>query len=218
MDYQKIYNQIIERAKNRTLEGYSEKHHIIPKCMGGKNDISNIVKLTAREHFLCHWLLHEIYPDHRGLAFAFKAMCSFKISIRKFQYTPSSRAIEYATLISNKLRVGLKFSEEHRRKMGESRKGKYHSEEIKRKMKETHKGKKHSEESKRKMSESKIGKKRSPFTEEHKTKISEFQSTRIRKPHSEETKQKISNQRKGKTHTKETRQKMKESALNRHKN
>jgi hypothetical protein len=35
MNYQKIYNQIIERAQNRILEGYVEKHHIIPKCLGG---------------------------------------------------------------------------------------------------------------------------------------------------------------------------------------
>ena len=52
MNYQKIYNQIIERAKNRQLEGYKEKHHIIPRCLNGNNDKENLVKLTAREHFL----------------------------------------------------------------------------------------------------------------------------------------------------------------------
>ena len=57
MNYEKIYNQIIERAKNRVLEGYGEKHHIIPKCMGGKNNLDNLVNLTAREHFLSHWFV-----------------------------------------------------------------------------------------------------------------------------------------------------------------
>ena len=57
MDCQKIYYSIIERAKNRILNVYSEEHHIIPKSLGGNNSKENIVKLTAREHFVCHWLL-----------------------------------------------------------------------------------------------------------------------------------------------------------------
>ena len=51
MDYKKIHDKIIERAKNRKLEGYVEKHHIIPKCMNGTNEPNNLVDLTAREHF-----------------------------------------------------------------------------------------------------------------------------------------------------------------------
>lgn len=51
-----MYNQLIKRVKTRILEGYYEKHHIILKCMGGDNSLENLVKLTAREHFLCHWL------------------------------------------------------------------------------------------------------------------------------------------------------------------
>ena len=57
MDYQKIYDQIIERAKNRQLEGYKEKHHIIPKCVGGTNDKENLVELTAREHFFMSYII-----------------------------------------------------------------------------------------------------------------------------------------------------------------
>lgn len=57
-----VYLAIVQRAKDRTPEGYVEKHHIVPKCMGGSNDSSNIVALTAREHFLCHLLLIKIAP------------------------------------------------------------------------------------------------------------------------------------------------------------
>jgi hypothetical protein len=57
MDYRKIYDSIIDRAKNRTLNEYSEKHHIVPISLGGKNNKENLVNLTAREHFICHWLL-----------------------------------------------------------------------------------------------------------------------------------------------------------------
>ena len=70
MEYTKIYNQIIERAQNRKLEGYVEKHHTIPKCMGGLDIQENIVELTAREHFLCHRLLCEIHPTQIKLWYA----------------------------------------------------------------------------------------------------------------------------------------------------
>jgi len=55
--YTTVYYNIIARAKSRELNGYLEKHHIIPKSLGGSNASSNIAKLTAREHFVCHWLL-----------------------------------------------------------------------------------------------------------------------------------------------------------------
>lgn len=55
--YNKWYDSITTRAKNRVLNGYFEKHHIIPKSMGGNNTTDNVVKLTAKEHFICHLLL-----------------------------------------------------------------------------------------------------------------------------------------------------------------
>lgn len=66
--YKKVYNQLIESRKSRgldksKLDGYYEKHHIIPKCMGGKNEDSNYVLLTYREHILAHMILHRIYPN-----------------------------------------------------------------------------------------------------------------------------------------------------------
>jgi hypothetical protein len=61
--YHKWYDSIIERRRANTPEGYVERHHIIPHCLGGSNDNSNIVKLTAREHFVCHLLLTKMFPD-----------------------------------------------------------------------------------------------------------------------------------------------------------
>lgn len=63
--YTKCYYNIIERAKSRELpkEIYTEKHHIIPKSIGGNNSKNNLVKLTAREHFICHWLLTKMVND-----------------------------------------------------------------------------------------------------------------------------------------------------------
>jgi hypothetical protein len=105
MDYKKIHDNIIDRAKNRKLEGYVEKHHIIPKCMNGSNVPNNLVKLTAREHFLIHWLLHEIYPNNTDLKYAFWSMC--RSSDNQTRYKPSSRVYEYAK--QQMMEVWLKF-------------------------------------------------------------------------------------------------------------
>jgi hypothetical protein len=62
--------------------------------MNGTNNPDNIVKLTAREHFLCHWLLHEMYPNNTDLRYSFWSMC--RSSDNQKRYRPSSRIYEYA--------------------------------------------------------------------------------------------------------------------------
>jgi hypothetical protein len=76
MNYNKHYSLLIERSKSRSLDGYTEKHHIIPKCMGGTDDISNLAELTPEEHFLAHQLLVKIYPSEPKLVYAALMMCS----------------------------------------------------------------------------------------------------------------------------------------------
>ena len=107
MNYQKIYDSIIESAKTKNREksnfDYYEAHHIIPLCLGGTGNVKqykhheNIVLLTAREHFLCHWLLHEIYPENKKLTLAFHLMCVVK-NDTQIRYKPSSRIVEYAKI------------------------------------------------------------------------------------------------------------------------
>lgn len=70
MNYKKHYNILCERAKNRKLTCYAEKHHIIPKCLKGSNEKSNIIELTAEEHYVAHQLLVKMYPGHKGLIWA----------------------------------------------------------------------------------------------------------------------------------------------------
>tara|TARA_Y100000310_G_scaffold27904_1_gene26531 strand:+ start:403 stop:1182 length:780 start_codon:yes stop_codon:yes gene_type:complete len=62
VNYKKCYDLLIQRAIDRDLTGYKEKHHIIPRCLGGSDADSNIVGLTTREHFICHALLAKMYP------------------------------------------------------------------------------------------------------------------------------------------------------------
>ncbi len=74
MNYVKHYNRLIERAANRVLNGYKECHHVMPKCLGGTNDKSNLVYLTAEEHYVAHKLLCFIYPNNSKLIYAAKQM------------------------------------------------------------------------------------------------------------------------------------------------
>ena len=71
MNYQRIYDQLVERARfenRKKYQGiYYENHHIIPKSIGGLNNNNNLVLLTAREHFICHKLLVEVYPEDKRL-------------------------------------------------------------------------------------------------------------------------------------------------------
>ena len=64
MDYNKIYFSIIEKRKLIKIEGYGEKHHILPKSLGGLDSSDNIIKLTAREHFICHLLLTKMFKPN----------------------------------------------------------------------------------------------------------------------------------------------------------
>jgi hypothetical protein len=59
--YQTWYQNITDRARDRILDGYVERHHVIPRSLGGSDDSDNLVRLTAREHFICHWLLTKMY-------------------------------------------------------------------------------------------------------------------------------------------------------------
>ena len=174
MNYEKIYNQIIQKAKNRILVGYKETHHIIPRCMNGTDEKDNLVDLTAREHFICHLLLTRIYPEHKGLRLAIWNMCNAKRSYQG-RYKPNSRLYEmirteYRELIKggNHPSYGRKNSYEVRQKMSESAKerfrnkpgtfkGKTHTEETRKKLSNNMKGKTQSNHQKSRVKESLIG-------------------------------------------------------------
>jgi hypothetical protein len=163
MNYQRIHDAIIERASNRTLQGYREKHHVIPRCMGGVNTADNLVELTAREHFIIHKLLVEIYPTESKLVYAYWAMCNkqsskkmlrnYKISSRDYQY-----AKELFSILSSKLHKGKK-SWNSGIKTGKSswNLGIPHSAETKHKIGLKSKNRKHSAETRQKRSQALLG-------------------------------------------------------------
>ena len=116
MNYQNIYNQIIHRAQTRQLEGYVEKHHVVPKCLGGNNSKSNIVQLTAREHFICHMLLCEIYPNNSKLKYALFLMSIGKQKTKDKQYKISNRTYERLKLEHALFLIGKKQNDETKKK------------------------------------------------------------------------------------------------------
>lgn len=146
MNYQKIYNQIINKAKNRELIGYFEKHHIIPKCIGGNNNKDNLVKLTAREHFICHLLLCEIYPSENKLKQALWLMSIGKQShthkIKNNNRLYNRLKLNFQkTMSNNSNMLGKKHSDKTKQKMSLSQTGKVRNDETKQKMSEAAKGK-----------------------------------------------------------------------------
>ena len=75
MNYQKIYDQLVERGKNRITGEFTENHHIVPSCQGGPDIPENMVRLTPEEHYVAHQLLVKIYPGHYGLIKGANVMC-----------------------------------------------------------------------------------------------------------------------------------------------
>lgn len=65
--WKRHYDTLIGKARARHLTGYSERHHVIPKCIGGSDDPENLVKLTPEEHYTAHLLLCKIYPSEGKL-------------------------------------------------------------------------------------------------------------------------------------------------------
>jgi hypothetical protein len=110
------YNSIINNAKTRTITGYTEKHHIIPKSLGGSNEKTNVVKLTAREHFVCHLLLTKMTTgnDRYKMIFALHMLSNVK-NIGEGRYTASSKLYEYAKK-SFKEALGQYWTSENRAK------------------------------------------------------------------------------------------------------
>ncbi|MCY3014674.1 MAG: HNH endonuclease signature motif containing protein [Planctomycetota bacterium] len=162
MDYKKHYDSLIHKGKNRDWKTlpYFEKHHIKPKSENGLDIEENVVRLTAREHFIAHWLLYRLDESIQSRAFSFWRMCNGRGSTPKEHWIIiSSRCYQKARLahskaISKALK-GRKKSKEHAAKVGLAVKGQKRTEEQKMKLRKPHKM---TEDGLRRLRESKAGK------------------------------------------------------------
>lgn len=189
--YEKWYKNITETARQRTIDGYTESHHILPESLGGNNNASNLTNLTAREHFICHWLLTKIYPtgeEHWKMVNALRMMRAENTRQQRYKTKITGRVYsklkeEYAILQSNRVK-------------GENNPnfGKHWTDEQKEQHSKKIKGRVQPLLEKQKQIAAQIGRIRNPFTEEwkknlsnnHKSKQSGFDGSL-----SEETKQKM---------------------------
>jgi hypothetical protein len=191
--YLNWYDSIIANGKTQREHGY-ECHHILPKSLGGTDIKSNLVYITAREHFICHWLLTKIYPtgeEHWKMLNALRMMRAENKNQQRYQTKITSR-------------VYAKLKEEYSQMQSERYNGEnnpmygdkfYRSEEGFKKQKEAVTGDKNGSkqiDARRKISESKLGKKRDSFSEEWKQNIAKAvtgdNNGMFGKKHSEETK------------------------------
>lgn len=147
--YTKIYFQIIHKRKVKSvidkseIDIYSETHHIIPRSLGGENDDNNLVRLTAREHYICHYLLTKMMnskPNLMKMIHAFNMMNSIPSRLKNCRVT-NSRLHEYNRIKLSIIRTGIKMPVEFGRKISESKKGFKHSQETKQKLREINLGK-----------------------------------------------------------------------------
>ena len=174
--YTQWYYDIIENAKTREVDGYVENHHIIPRCMNGTDDSFNLVKVTAREHFMLHVLLIRMVNDKKIISKLVYAAWQQSRSAKYHDVKITSRTYEILKRQLSESYTGRKrapFSDKTRENMRLAHIGKKRPasqnvlNHIKR-ITDSKKGCKLTEEHKQKCSESLKGRK---FTDEHKEKI-----------------------------------------------
>lgn len=175
MNYLKVYCNLIRKAENRTPpEGYTEKHHIFPVSIFGKNNI--VVVLTGREHYIAHALLEKIYIKRYGLK------------------DKRTQKMITAFWCMNNLKNKNKYLNSYLYEGARARKSLLMSGEN-----NYMHGRNHTDESKEKIRISRIGKKRSKKTREKLSIIAKNrkQNPMLGKKQSPETRAKISEKNKG---------------------
>lgn len=232
-----IQNILDTRGRFACGEEYHERHHIIPKCLGGTNNEDNLIDLFAKEHFIAHKLLAQENPENQSLIYAWHMMStvrnSERLEISPEEYEEARIAFVESITGENNPFYGKNISDEHKQKISEANKGKIFSLEHCKKLSESHTGvnnpnygKSPSEETRIKLSNSNKGQTRS---EETCKRLSEVNKGRhvgknnnfYGKHHSKETKEKISIANKGRpspnkgvSASEETRQKISEHHAN----
>ncbi len=199
MNYDKHYDALMERAKRRYLSGYKEKHHVLPRCIGGEDSKSNVVTLTPEEHYLAHLLLvkmerYKNNPFHFKLVFSANMM-TIGVGRNNKSYGWVRRRLSE---IKSQLYSRKKQSPDHIAKRVAKIKGKKRSPEmierfrllklgVKRKpfsaehiekIRLSNLGKKHTEEAKRKISQSNLGKPKPSPPKEHVERLAEMARNR----------------------------------------
>lgn len=152
------YSRFINSLRGQSVDGYAEVHHIVPRSLGGSDGAENLIQLTARQHYVAHWMLARALGG--SAARAFFMMSNFGKYGRVNSTTYAMARQEYAEQVSQQLKgkpSQNSFSEETRRKMREAKLGRKLTPEHIEKVRQTRIGKKMPPEFGKKVSEAKRG-------------------------------------------------------------
>lgn len=206
--YTTWYNSLINRAQTRTLTGYTETHHIIPKSLGGQDIKENLVVLTAREHFICHLLLTKMVDG------PYKYKMQKAASMMVTRHGPGQARYKATNRIYELLKQPVDVPKEVRLKMGQSQKNRFKTSPG------TFLGRKHSDSTRKKMAISASKPKSLKWKESASKNRSGREAPNKGILHTEETKKKISqammgdkNPFFGKKHSAEQREKKRQEKL-----
>jgi len=193
--YTRWYNQITDRAQYRILDTYTETHHIQPRSLGGTDDTDNLVDLTAREHFICHWLLTKMTTgeDRAKMIYALNGMkrsnkfaqrYETKITARVYESLKKEFSVVHSATMKGRepWNRGVPITEEQREKNRKAATGKKRSAEAIAKTVAKQIGQKRSQETKDKISAALKGKPKNPKPEEEKIRISNSLKGRSKPP------------------------------------
>lgn len=128
---------ITSKAQAKQAIGYSERHHIIPRSLGGDDSLENLVFLTAKEHFICHLLLPKMLSGCAKSKMVHALWCIInQESSKQYRYKINSRLYDQIKQENSKLLSearlgkpnlasrGTPKSEEHRKKISIANSGK----------------------------------------------------------------------------------------------
>ena len=114
LTYQAFIDNILQtHGRFNCGDEYHERHHIVPKCLGGVNDENNLIDLFAREHFEAHRLLAMENPCNSGLQYAWWNMCQIQGNDRQERYIPTAEEFEQDREICSKLSSERNSGENH---------------------------------------------------------------------------------------------------------
>jgi hypothetical protein len=136
-----IENRQINRLPKRNTESnYSEEHHIIPKSLGGRDRVANLVRLTAEEHFIVHHLLTKMTVGESKIkmALAFWSMVNgsnnthqkreYRVNAKLYEKMKKELALYFSG--ENNPFYGKKHSSETLEKISKANSGRVWSEET----------------------------------------------------------------------------------------
>lgn len=108
MTYDEFIKNILNgRGRFACGDEYCERHHILPRCIGGNNDDENLIDLYAREHFIAHKLLAQENKDNPRLVYAWCCM-AFAKNDYEHRYELSPEEYEEARIALSNARKGVK--------------------------------------------------------------------------------------------------------------